>query len=1049
MFSLMHRLAGGWLLALVAALVLSVGGLFAFRNLPVDAFPDPSPSLVQVFTETEGLSPEEIERYVTYPIETAMSGLPRVKEIRSTSNFGLSVVNIYFEDGTDVYFARQVVGERLGEAGEAIPEGFGKPVMGPISTGLGIIMYYRLVDETGERSLVELREIADWMIKFPLQSVEGVTEVLSLGGFEKQYQVRLDPALLTSYDLSAGDVIAALDSANKTAGAQFIEVGAEQYTVRGVGLARTLDDLRETPVKTVDGRAVRVKDLGEVGIGGGARQGLATANGEGETVAGLVLKLYGSNTSNVIENAKIRFDQINRSLPDGVKAIPYYDQGTLVKKAAATVTTALWQGALLVAVIVFVFLGGWRPSLVVVMAIPFSVGFAFIAMHALGIGANLMTLGGVAIAIGMMVDGAIVIAENVDRGFRERENGEDNRTTVARSSAEVIAPLIAAVAVVIIVFLPLFSLQGTEGKTFRPLAASAALAMTGSLIYAALIAPAMALGVMRPPRRDKRESDSRLVSVIKPIAALFVRNRAAALGLAAVLLLVGGLSATRLGSEYTPALEEGDILMRVTMAPSISLTEARETTTRIEAKLLRTFPEISSIVSRIGRGEVGAHADPVNSVEAFVALKPRSEWRPGVDPSSLRAAISENLGSFPGVRVNVGQPIAMSVDELLTGTRAQLAVKIFGPDAEVLLKGSRELQSILQGVSGATDVQADQITGAPQLVVSLDRTSLGRYGLSVEDALDALRSGVGGAEAGVVFEGVRQFPVIVRYAEQDRNTPEAIGRIILESASGARVPLESVADIREIVGPRQITRENGERFITVQLNVRGRDIGSYVADAQQKVGEQLDLPAGYRVEWGGQFELQQEANKRFAVVIPITLGIVFLILLLTFGRVKSAVLILLNIPLALTGGAMALWVAGLPISVPATVGFIALFGIALGNGMVLVSFMDDFARQGRDRNALAIEAAGLRARPVLMTALTTALGLAPLLFATGVGAEVQRPLATVVMGGLVSSTVLTLLVVPALHRWFAPKPTGHHSLIETEHVHPSPVKAAPKIRAGE
>ncbi|MBR9806695.1 MAG: efflux RND transporter permease subunit [Alphaproteobacteria bacterium] len=1037
MINLMHRLAGGRLLAAIAALALSIGGLFAFRSLPVDAFPDPSPSLVQVFTETEGLSPEEVERYVTYPIETAMSGLPKVDEIRSTSNFGLSVINIYFEDGTDVYFARQVVGERLGEAADAIPDGFGTPKMGPISTGLGIIMYYRLVDETGERSLVELREIADWMIKYPLQSVEGVTEVLSLGGFEKQYQVRLDPDQLTSYDLSVGEVIAALESANRTAGAQFIEIGAEQYTVRGVGLARSLDDLRETPVKTVDGRTVRVSDLGEVAIGGGVRQGLATANGEGETVAGLVLKLYGTNTSEVIENAQARFVEINLSLPDGVTAVPYYDQGTLVKKAAATVTTALWQGALLVAVIVFLFLGGWRPSLVVVMAIPFSVGFAFIAMKALGIGANLMTLGGVAIAIGMMVDGAIVIAENVDRGLRERREGEDSRTTVARASAEVIAPLIAAVAVVIIVFLPLFSLQGTEGKTFRPLAASAALAMTGSLIYAALIAPAMALGLMRPPKSNSHERDSRLVSLIKPLAAFFVRRRLAAVGLAGVLLLVGGLSATRLGSEFTPALEEGDVLLRVTMAPSISLTEAKETSTRIETRLLEAFPEISSIVSRIGRGEVGAHADPVNSIEAFVALKPRSEWRNGISPDELRASISENLGGFPGVRVNVGQPIAMSVDELLTGTKAQLAVKIFGPDTEVLLEGSQDLQSILQEIPGATDVQADQITGAPQLVVSLNRPALGRYGLSVEEALDALRSGVGGAEAGAVFEGVRQFPVIVRYAEEDRNTPAAIGRIILESSSGARVPLESVANIREIVGPRQITRENGERFITVQLNVRGRDIGSYVADAQQSVASQLDLPAGYRVEWGGQFELQQEANARFAVVIPITLGIVFLILLLTFGRMKSAILILLNIPLALTGGAMALWIAGLPISVPATVGFIALFGIALGNGMVLVSFMDDFAREGRGRDELAVEAAGLRARPVLMTALTTALGLAPLLFASGVGAEVQRPLATVVMGGLVSSTVLTLLVLPALHRWFAPKPDAHHSLLEAEHVHPS------------
>lgn len=1021
MRNFMHRIAGGRLLAAIAVIAVALGGLLAFRSLPVDAFPDPSPALVQIFTETEGLSPEEVERYVTFPVEIAMSGLPRVREIRSTSNFGLSVVNIYFVDGTDIYFARQVVSERLGEAAEAIPGGFGTPKMGPISTGLGIIMYFRVVDETGSRSLIELREIADWMIKYPLQSVEGVTEVLALGGFEKQYQVQLDPDALLAQDLQVSDVIAALENANRTTGAQYIEIGAEQYTVRGVGLATTTTDLEETPVRTIDGRPVRVGDLGNVVIGGAVRQGLATANGEGETVAGLVLKLHGSNTSDVIANAKARFEEINASLPEGVRVIPYYDQGALVEKAAATVTTSLWQGGVLVAAVVFLFLGGWRPSLVVVMSIPFSVGFAFIVMNALGIGANLMTLGGVAIAIGMMVDGAIVITENVARELLEGRSGEDIRTTVARSSAEVIAPLAAAVAVVIIVFLPLFSLQGTEGKTFRPLAASAALAMTGSLLYTLLIAPAMALGLLKPPLAGQvRSGDSRISRMVRPIAAFFVRRRIAALGLAGALLVAGGLAATRLGSEFSPALEEGDILLRVTMAPSISLSEAKEISTRVEKRLLDNFPEIASIVSRIGRGEVGAHADPVNSIEAFVALEPRSKWRRGLSPEDLRAAISNNLASFPGIRVNIGQPIAMSVDELLTGTKAQLAVKIFGPNTQVLLDGSQELQSILQQVPGASDVQADQITGAPQLVISLDRAALSRYGLSVEEALNALRSGVGGAAAGVVFEGVRQFPVVVRFKENSRDTPAAIGRIVLKSSSGALIPLESVADIREIVGPRQITRENGERFITVQLNVRGRDIGSYVADAHAAVSAGLDLPPGYRIEWGGQYELQQQANARFAVVIPITLGIVFLILLLAFGRLMSAVLILLNIPLALTGGALALWIAGLPVSVPATVGFIALFGIALGNGMVLVSFLDRFALEGREPDSLAVEGAALRARPVLMTALTTALGLAPLLFATGVGAEVQRPLAVVVTGGLVSSTLLTLLVLPALHCWFAP-----------------------------
>nr|WP_284389747.1 CusA/CzcA family heavy metal efflux RND transporter [Algimonas ampicilliniresistens] len=1022
------------MLAAIAALAMTLGGLFAFRALPVDAFPDVTPSLVQVFTETDGLAPEEVERYVTFPIETAMAGLPKIDHMRSVSNFGLSVVNVYFEDGTDIYFARQVVGERLAQARESIPDGFGEPQMGPISTGLGIILYFRLEDQTGTRSLVEMREIQDWIVKYQLQTVTGVTEVLSLGGYEKQYQIKLNPDALLSYDIQIGDVIEALERGNRTEGAQFLELGSEQYTVRGVGLAQSLDDLGDIVLSAADGRPVRVRDLGRMEIGGGVRQGLATANGDGEVVAGLVLKLYGTNTSDVIERVKTRFDEINTTLPDGVTAIPYYDQGTLVNKAAATVTTALWQGALLVALVVFVFLGGWRPSLVVVLSIPFSVGFAFIAMQMLGISANLMSLGGVAIAIGMMVDGAIVIAENVDRGFKEDGSGDDRRTTVARSTAEVIAPLIAAVAVVIVVFLPLFSLEGVEGKTFRPLAASAALAMMGSLIYAFFIAPPLSNALMR--RGSNRASDvkeGRIAAGIGNVAGFFVRRRWAALVLAGILVLAGSLAGSRLGSEFTPALEEGDILLRVTMAPSISLTEAAKTTTQIEKRLLGAFPEIKSIVTRVGRGEVGAHADPTNSAEAFVELRPREEWRDGFTPEDLRTEISENLETFPGIVVNIGQPIAMSVDELLTGTRAELAMKIFGPDSEVLIDASQDLTRLLQQVDGASEVQADQITGSPQLIVTTDRVALGRYGLTVDDALGALRAAVGGAEAGSLFEGVRQFPIVVRFEEGRRATPDDISRIILESPSGARVPLQAVASVERLVGPRQITREDGQRFITVQANVRGRDIGSFVKDAQELTDANLDLPPGYRLVWGGQFELQQQANARFAVVIPITLGIVLLILLLTFGRLKSALLILVNIPLALTGGALALWLAGLPVSVPATVGFIALFGIALGNGMVLVSFMDDFARQGRDRDTLAIDAAKLRARPVLMTALTTALGLAPLLFATGVGAEVQRPLATVVTGGLVSSTILTLLVIPALHKWFSPRPNGHRSLVETEH----------------
>ncbi len=1040
MFKLMYHISRGGLLAGIAALAMALGGIWAFRALPVDAFPDVTPSLVQVFTETEGLAPEEVERYVTFPIEIAMAGLPKLKRIRTVSNFGLSVVNIYFEDGTDVYFARQVVGERLSEARDAIPAGFGEPRMGPISTGLGIILYYMLVDDTGTRSLVELREIQDWTIKYQLQTVPGVTEVLSLGGFEKQYQVQIDPAALLRYDISVANVVAALEAGNRTTGAQFLELDAEQYVVRGIGLARDLEDLGDVVLKVDDGTPIRVRDIARLEIGGGVRQGLATADAAGEVVAGLVLKLYGENTSKVIAAARKRFDEINATLPDGVRAVPYYDQATLVNKASATVTNALWQGALLVAVVVVVFLSGWRPGLVVVLSIPFSVGFAFIMMMALDISANLMSLGGVAIAIGMMVDGAIVIAENVDRVLRERP-GEHRRTAVAEAAAQLIAPLFAAVSVVIIVFLPLFALQGVEGKTFKPLAAAAALAMLGSLIYAVLIAPALACSVMRPAKGSGTGKEVGLIGrTLGRVMAFLVRRRPLAVILALLLLGVGAMVVPRLGSEFTPTLEEGDILLRTTMAPSISLSEARTTMTRLERRILDTFPEVNRVVSRIGRGEVGAHADPTNSAESFLALKPETEWRPGLSPEDLRTEISAALSDFPGVLVNISQPIAMSVDELLTGTKAELAVKIFGPDMDELKTASEGLQVLLQGVDGASDVQADQITGAPQLQIRLDRSAMARYGVAIADALSAVRAAVGGAEAGVVFEGVRQFPVIVRYVEGARSTPAAIRRQILETPGGARIPLTAIAEVEAVIGPRQITREDGERFITVQANVRGRDIGSFVAEAQERAGAELSLPPGYRVVWGGQFELQQEANARFAVVLPVTLGIVLLVLLLTFGRLRSAFLILLNIPLALTGGALALWLAGIPLSVPATVGFIALFGIALGNGMVLVSYLDRFALDGRQLDAAAIEAAELRARPVLMTAITTALGLAPLLAATGVGAEVQRPLATVVVGGLISSTILTLLVLPAVHKWFAPRPAEatrpHHDPTLAHHLEP-------------
>jgi len=1013
------------LMGVLGILVLAAGW-FSYKQLPVDAFPDVTPALVQVFTETEGLAPEEVEKFVTYPVETAMNGLPNLKEIRSISNFGLSVINIYFEDGTDIYFARQLVGERLQMAREEIPEGFGDPEMGPIATGLGQILFFVVEDEKQSRTPEEMREIQDWLIKFNLQTVPGVTEVLSLGGEVKQFQVRVRPADLLRYDLTINEIKEKVEANNGNAGAQFLVKNAEEYIIRSVGLAEKIGDLERIVLKVQDGTPVYLNQVAHVVIGGEIRRGLATMNGKGEVVVGMVLKLIGTNTSTVIADVKAKLEEINRVLPEGVKVVPYYDQATLVSKCVKTVTDSLILGVLLVAGVLLIFMGGLRASLVVALSIPFSIFFAFILMKVLGISANLMSLGGLAIAIGMMVDATIVMVENVDRMLREADPDESRLAIVARACSEVGRPIIFAIAIIVIVFLPLFTLQGVEGKTFKPLAQTVALGMFGSLLYALLLAPVMSHLLMRRPRSVASGEGPKeawivqwLLRPYRPAVELFVRKRWLAVGLAGLMLLAGALVLPRLGSEFVPRLDEGDLLIRATMAPSISLEESRNTMSRFEKRLMDKFPEVTRVVTRVGRGEVGAHADPVNSAEAFVALKPQDQWTSAETSDELYAKISEAFESFPGAQFNVTQPIAAAVDELLTGTKAELAIKIFGSDMDILKEKAAEIESVIRGVPGAADVQKDQVTGTPQLLIRVDRQAIARYGVNVEDVQGVIRTAVGGESAGQIFEGIRRFDITVRFTEAARSDAESIRHILISAPGGAKIPLDQLATIDEIIGPRQITRENNQRFITVQCNVRGRDIGSFVAEGQKAIAEKVQMPPGYLVSWGGQFELQQEANKRLALVVPVTLLIILLLLFMNFGSLKNTFLILFNIPLALVGGVVALWLTGQNLSVPSSVGFIALFGIALENGMVLVTYLNQLVRDGVSVDEASVRGASLRLRPVLMTAITTALGLIPLLLSSGTGSEVQRPLATVVTGGLFTSTVLTLLVLPALYKWFS------------------------------
>lgn len=1015
------------LLMVVFALLLVGGGLWSWQRLGVEAVPDVSPKLVQVFTVTEGLAPAEVEKYVTYPVERAMTGLPDVREIRSVSNFGLSVVSVYFEDETDIYFARQVVGERLQKARDQIPDGFGSPQMGPIATGQGLVLYYYLDAPRDEYNLTELRTIQDWLVKPQMETVKGVTEVLGIGGFQKQYQINANPDALQRYDLTLKDVIERVNANNLNVGAQFLEQNGEQFVIRSEGLARTVRDLESITVKSQDGNPVHLRDVAKVEVGGKVRQGMQTLNGEREVVSGMVVKLYGTNTSGVIERVEKRLKAIQDSLPEGVKIVPYYEQKTLVQNSVDTVTNALLQGIVLVVAVLLVFMGGVRPSVVVAAAIPFSVLFAVVGMYYFGISANLMSLGGLAIAIGLMVDGTIVMVENIDRHLREASPNEPRIHVVGRACREVGQPILFAIAIIVIVFIPLFTLTGVEGKTFRPLAYTVALAMLGSLVYALFQTPVLGDLLMRRPKDDSDDGQSKepvivrwLLVPYRPMVRFFVSKRSAAVVLALVLLIAGGAIFPQLGSEFRPKLNEGDLIVNLTMAPSISLSEAKRQNMLSEKRIL-SVPGVKKVVSRIGRGEVGAHADPINTVHSLVVLEPRSKWDDyGYESQAdIEAAIREELKGMPGIMTNMTQPIQLSVDELVGGVKSELAIKLYGDDLTTLKSKADEIAAIVREIPGAADVQAEQVTGAPQMRIRPDRQALGRYGIDLQTVQHVIRNAVGGTTAGQVYDGIRRFDIYVRYQQQFRDDAESIGNILVEAPGGQEVPLSQLATIETLEGPRQISRENAQRYITVQANVTGRDIGGFVEEAQGVIDREVSIPSGYRLDWGGQYELQQKANARFAVVIPITLALICLLLYMSFGSLPNTALILLNIPLALVGGVAALWLGGLNLSVPASVGFIALFGIALENGMVLVTYLNQLVRSGVPVDEASIRGACLRVRPVLMTAVTTSLGLVPLLFATGTGSEVQRPLAAVVVGGLVTSTILTLLVIPALYKWFA------------------------------
>ena len=1007
------------------AISLIAFGVYSTSRLNVEAFPDVTNIQVQINTAASGLAAIEVEQLITFPIESVMNGLPDVSAVRSISKTGLSVVTVVFEDKIDIYFARQLVLERLQLAKERIPEGLGDPEMGPITSGLGQIYKYILVG--AGKTPMELRTINDWLVKFQLRTVPGVTDVLSNGGDVRQYQVQVDPNKLYKYDLTLSDLRGAIESNNKNAGGWYLEGPQEQLVVRGVGWIRGgragLIDIENIVLKSEDGTPVYVRDVAEVAYGSEIRQGAVTMNGDGEVVMGIVLQLTGANTKAVIDGVRQKIMSIQKALPDGVKIVPVYDQADLIEKAVSTVQNALIEAAFLIIIVLALFLWDMRSAFVVLCSIPISMLIAFIMMRWFGLSANLQSLGGLAIAIGMMVDGSIVVVENVMRHLSEPNHAKEPLPhRVLRAVREVGQPVFFAVLIIIVVFLPLFTLEGVEGKLFKPMAFSVAFAMLGSLIVALTLVPVLCSLLLKEAADEKESFIVRaLKTVYRPVLSFALARRWFVISCAVVALGVSLATVPFLGTEFVPELDEGTMSIRVTMNPSISLEESKRIAGRLERKL-KKYPEVTYVFSQIGRPELGGDPEPISNNELNVGLKPQAEWTTANSRQEMIRILQKDLSEHPGILLNFSQPIATRVDELLSGVKAQIAIKLFGDDLEVLQKKGREIEAAVKTISGSADVQMEQISGEAQLVIEADRAELARYGLNVAQVMDIVSTAVGGEAVSEILEGQRRFDVYLRMAKSYRNDPKAIGNLWLSGNNGLRVPLSQVARIRLVDGPPTVSREDAQRRVVIQANVRDRDMGGFVKEAQRAVADKVKLPPGYFVTWGGQFENQQRAQQTLMIVVPVCLGLIFLLLYMSFNSIGNAVLIMLNVPFSLIGGIFALAISGQYLSVPSSVGFIALFGVAVLNGVVMVSYFNTLVRDGMPIDEAVSKGAMLRLRPVLMTATVASLGLIPLLLSTGIGSEVQRPLATVVVGGLVTSTLLTLIVLPALYKWFAVQP---------------------------
>ncbi|HWK61736.1 MAG TPA: CusA/CzcA family heavy metal efflux RND transporter [Eoetvoesiella sp.] len=1019
-------------LVILAVLGMAALGTFNYQRLPIDAVPDITNVQVQINSAASGYSPLEVEQRVTYPLETVMAGIPKLKQTRSLSRYGLSQITVIFEEGTDIYFARQLVNERLQGAKDQLPAGI-TPTLGPISTGLGEIYFWTVEAEEGALkpdgtpyTSTDLREIQDWIIKPQLRNVPGVTEINTIGGYAKEYLIAPDPVKLRSYGFTLQDLLDAVERNNSNVGAGYIEHHGEQSLVRVPGQMQSMQQIGQILIANVQGAPVRIQDVAQVNIGKELRTGAATESGR-EVVLGTAFMLLGENSRNVSHAVDKKMQSINRTLPEGVHAVTVYDRTVLVDKAIATVQKNLLEGAVLVIVVLFLFLGNIRAAVLTALVIPLAMLFTFTGMVSGKVSANLMSLG--ALDFGIIIDGAVVIVENCIRRLAHTQARlgrslvlSERLHQVFAASKEVRRPLLFGQLIIMIVYLPIFALSGVEGKMFTPMAFTVVTALLGAMILSITFVPAAVALFIGKRVTEKEGIFIRAAKrMYQPMLSLAMANKAVVLTFAVVTVVLSGLIASRMGSEFIPSLNEGDFAVQAMRAPATSLTQSVEMQKQLERKLLTEFPQIERIFARTGTAEVASDAMPPNISDGYVMLKPQTQWPdPDLPRDELIGQVQSSAAQLPGNVYEFSQPIELRFNELISGVRSDVAIKIFGDDMEVLNSTATQIMQVLEQVPGASGVNIEQTTGLPVLTISIDRSGAARYGLSLQAVQDAVAIAVGGREAGTLFQGDRRFSIVVRLPDDLRSNVETIKQLPIALPAGAggvinQIPLGSIASLETAAGPNQFSRENGKRRVVVTSNVRGRDIGSFVAQAQERVQSQVQVPAGYWVEWGGTFEQLQSAALRLQIVVPVALLLVFILLFMMFNNIKDGLLVFTGIPFALTGGIVALWIRGIPLSISAAVGFIALSGVAVLNGLVMLSFIRDLREEGLSLDAAIRQGALTRLRPVLMTALVASLGFVPMALNIGTGAEVQRPLATVVIGGIISSTILTLLVLPILY----------------------------------